>query len=167
MRSIDHFALTIKTKLMAVTTDSGKNIKRAVFVEMEMTWVFCMAHSINLSLHEGLKVPGLKELVKKATCICTFFRRSPKAADLLSDNQSRLGLKFLKMKMFIKIRWNSFYDMAARMLESKSAISVTLSTVTGTRKKPPPDLSPEEWKLLEKITSVLSHFSRTTTFISQ
>jgi hypothetical protein len=81
-----------KKMLVACTTDTGKNIKKSVIV----SWVYCMAHSLNLSVK--------KAIILKAKKICTFFHRSSKASSPLSDHQVRLGLKVLKMKMLVATR---------------------------------------------------------------
>jgi hypothetical protein len=89
-------------------------------------------------------LPALLQLLSGWTCWLRSGTDAPTPlppaapSELLSDNQSRLGLKVLEMKMFIKIRWNS--DMRVWVLDSRSAVSVTLSTVKWARKKPPPDL---------------------------
>lgn len=156
-----------KDDLIAVTTDSGGNMVNLVKHRLGVTWVYCMAHSINLSVDEGLKQEGAASLLAKVKRICNFFRRSTKAANFLAEVQERLGLQVLKMKVHIKIRWNSAYAMMQRLLVSRGAVSLTLTTVTGTRKKPPPDLLPDEWTLLEAVVALLDPFSKATTCISQ
>jgi deoxyhypusine synthase len=126
----------VRDRLVACTTDSGGNIKKATITNLGVVWVYCMAHSMDNSLKCGINVERIKSLIHIAKKICTFFRRSSKAARVLAENQAALGLAVLKMKMYIHIRWNSAYEMIQRMTQSRLAVSATLTSIRGTRRPP-------------------------------
>ena len=71
------------------------------------------------------------------------------------------------MKIDNKTRWGSAYKMIKRLLASRAAISATLAIVTGTRKKPPVDLTSAEWKTLENLEEVLRPLHEATKFVSK
>jgi hypothetical protein len=120
-------------RVIACTTDGGTNMIKTVRKRLNLMWVYCSAHSFNLSTQKALNQPGLTEVVNKAQRIVKFFRCSTKAAIVLSDQQTRLGLKVLRLKLLVKTRWNSVYDMLS--------VSSSLATVQETQKSLPPDLT--------------------------
>ena len=69
--------------------------------------------------------------------------------------QKRLQVSTKKMTIDNKTRWGSAYEMMKRLLNSRPAISASLAIVTGTKKKPPSDLSVDEWGFLRQFVSVL------------
>jgi len=158
-----------KDRILAVTTDGAKNAKKAVIAELDLDWMYCVAHAINRAVFNAMKIDVIKDLLKKAKAIVKFFRNSPKASRILESQQSALRLESpKKLKLENKTRWNSSYKMMKRLIAIRPAVSSSLATAVGkTRKKPPPDLTSEEWALLAGIRNVLRPFKDATKFISQ
>ena len=106
-------------------------------------WIYC------------LESPHIKSIVKKAKQISKFFRASPKASKVLLEQQKHLQVSTKKMTIDNKTRWGSAYEMMSRLVNSRPAISASLAIVTGTKKKPPPDLGVDEWEFVKQFVSVL------------
>lgn len=119
---------------------------------------------------EGCTYDGRTTNLGKATSnrklITQFFRKSPKAARVLEEQQKRLILKVLRLKMVVETRWNTACEMFERLWSSRPAVSASLGMVRGTRKSPPPDLTADEWSQVENVLEVLVHFKEVTAFIS-
>jgi len=92
---------------VAVTTDSGANIKKAVVDEFgEKRHLACLAHTINLIVEKGIsktqeedattrvKSGGVPQLLHKVLCIVKYFKKSTKACDELRSVQKSEGNKY-------------------------------------------------------------------------
>jgi len=148
------------SRIVSGTSDGAANVKKAIKTDLSLLWLYCVAHMLNRSIQIGLsKVQEVKLLLKKAKAICKYFRRSPKAASTLKEQQERLELPTKKMTLETKTRWSSAYKMIKRLLKSRPALSATLATLantpTTTRKPPPHDLSSTEWTQLSQLLEVL------------
>jgi hypothetical protein len=151
-------------KVVCATTDAAAAMISAMQDQLGLSWIHCMAHAINLSVGRGLdRIEGLLKRVRR---LSRFFRKSSKAAALLLEHQKQLGLPTLKLKMQVDTRWNSACDMIERLLGSRAAVSVALSQIQNTRKRPPSDLTTQEWNDLEGVVKVLRPIKEVTTFIS-
>jgi hypothetical protein len=129
LANIHHFAITIDTwtslanrqylsltlhgidnemelqSFLLVTIDTGGTMISAVKDELELCWLNCMAHAINLSVERGLVC--IEALTNKAGRISIFFHKSLKASKILQEQQRVLGIPFLKLKLSVSTRWNS------------------------------------------------------------
>lgn len=153
--------------VVAGTSDGAANCKKAIKTNLELMWVYCVAHALNRSVRVGLEISEIKPILKKAKAICKFFRNSPKASKLLEEQQKRLELSTKKLVIDNKTRWGSAYKMVLRMLASRPAISSSLATITGTKRPPPEDLLAYDWNLLNDLAAVLKPIDDATTFVSQ
>ena len=142
-------------QVVAGTSDGASNCKKAIKRDLDLLWIYCLAHALNRSVRIGLDSNYIRDVLKKAKGISKFFRASPKASKVLLKQQQHLHLSTKKMKIDNKTRWGSAYKMLKRLLASRAAVSATLAIVTGTRKKPPVDLTSAEWKTLENLAKVL------------
>ena len=153
-------------RVVCATTDARANMKKAVQENLEWPWLHCLAHALNLSVRRGLDADTVRSALKKAKAICRFFRKSPKASESLLDQQKRLDLSTKKLAIDNKTRWNSALKMIKRLLACRGAVSATLSTVVGTRSKPPPDLNARDASALTSLMAVLKPFKDATKFLS-
>eukprot|EP00009_Paramoeba_aestuarina_P010812 CAMPEP_0201542364 /NCGR_PEP_ID=MMETSP0161_2-20130828/71992_1 /ASSEMBLY_ACC=CAM_ASM_000251 /TAXON_ID=180227 /ORGANISM="Neoparamoeba aestuarina, Strain SoJaBio B1-5/56/2" /LENGTH=239 /DNA_ID=CAMNT_0047950007 /DNA_START=561 /DNA_END=1280 /DNA_ORIENTATION=- len=154
-------------QVVAGTSDGASNCKKAIKKDLDLLWIYCLAHALNRSVRIGLESNHIRDILKKAKRISKFFRASPKASKVLLKQQQHLHLSTKKMKIDNKTRWGSAYKMTKRLLASRAAVSATLAIVTGTRKKPPVDLTSAEWKTLENLEKVLRPLHEATKFVSK
>lgn len=86
-------------------------------------WLPCTAHKIQLCINKGLDAaPEAMAVIDKCHRLSTFFRNSTVAQDVLKKVQGNLQLDPVKLLAVTKVRWNSYYDMAARVLRIANAI---------------------------------------------
>lgn len=93
-----------KKNVVAVVTDSGANIKKAIINEYTTErHIPCVAHTINLVVEKAIektqefnketntKSGGVPVIISKVREVVTFFKRSSKANDLLRKYQNLEG----------------------------------------------------------------------------
>ena len=147
-----------RSKVVGVTTDGAGNMSNAVYEHLGLFWFHCLGHVFNLAVRKGLSDPRVNPLVQRAKDIARFFRSSAKAARVLRESQTQLGLLEYKLTVDNKTRWNSAHKMLKRLVFSRAAISYTLAGLAdgSTRAQPPPDLTAEEWRTLMAMIGALA-----------
>lgn len=156
-----------KRKIVALTSDGAHNMSAAaVTTHLKLTWIYCLAHVINLCVRLSLAIPAIKSVMKAAKAICRTFRASPIAKRTLEEKQRALRLPVRSLKIDNKTRWGSAYIMLVHLTESRAAVSACLGTLHGLRKPVPDDLTSAQWNLVEKIAAVLEPFQDATEFLS-
>ncbi|CAG5054202.1 unnamed protein product [Parnassius apollo] len=148
-------------KIHAVVRDNGRNIAKAIDKSIFKA-VPCFIHTMQLAIHDALKIDYVAQILQKSRHIVTHFNHSAPAQQKLSAIQKELNLPLHLLVQDISTRWNSSYYMMFRLLEQKRSVSlyVTENTVNFE------NLSTEEWKLLEKCITLLKPFEEVTKIIS-
>ena len=77
----------------------------------------CFAHTIQLGIKVGLKVPAIKNVRAASKHLVTRFKKSSRAATYLREVQREEGTKAYRLIMEIETRWNSTYSMMQRLVE--------------------------------------------------
>lgn len=92
--------------------------------KMNFAWIPCSSHKIQLCINKALeRTPPAKLVIDKCHSISTFFRNCSTAMTALSMELERLHLpKDLKLLTVVPTHWNSFFDMASRVLRIIDAI---------------------------------------------
>jgi hypothetical protein len=168
-------------KLAAITTDNGSNMVSALKLlknSLEVDRIPCSAHTFQLCIKKALNHNDeIKALVLRAKRLINFFS-SPKQSEALEKQQERLKEdypKVLKPVFDIITRWNSTFKAWVRLLELKKAIILLMIHMElDTDREVKKDakklksflLSDEEWKLIEELVNILSHFDTITTTLS-
>ncbi len=144
---------SIKHKVLAVVTDNGSNIKKAI-EDMGLRRLSCYAHCINLVVMDAIKsIPQLQAIREKVSRIVKLTRQSTVAKEMLDRIQVDLGKKPKRLIQDVVTRWNSLYQMLERCLELRDAISLLL-TKPGMDKDMTP-LGSAEWGMIEDAVSLL------------
>ncbi|XP_050543049.1 uncharacterized protein LOC126906528 isoform X4 [Daktulosphaira vitifoliae] len=101
--------------------------------------VRCAAHTLNLCIEDGLKIPVIQQVLSRARHVVKKLR-TPTNAGLLKRNNLKLAI------IDVDTRWSSTYDMLERLLKLKSFCQEYEETM--------PDLkvSREDW---DKIASMV------------
>lgn len=149
----------VENKVVCCVTDNAANITRAIQI-LKWTHHPCLAHTINMSVRNALKV--MKPTVDKVKAIVEFFHRSTAATERLKSTQRQMAMAELKLKQDCVTRWNSTFHMMQRILQSKDAVIATLAVINA----PVVPLSQEEWEVLQEACSVLEPFDQVTVEIS-
>lgn len=98
----------------------------AVKGELRANHIRCAAHSLQLSVNAGLKVPHVGEVLSKGRRIVGHFKHSATKISLLHDAQVAEGLKKKKLIQDVVTRWNSSCDMLNSLIENRVAINKVL-----------------------------------------
>ena len=113
-------------KVTGITSDNARNIVAALAL---LPWpcVSCFAHTLQLAVKEGLKVPTVEVLLGHCRKVVGHFKHIYMAMRALEAAQLRLGLPQHKLIQSVSTRWNSSYDMLSRIAEQQTAISTVLA----------------------------------------
>jgi len=117
----------IHSKVIAIVTDGGSNIKSAVRI-MGIQHVPCTAHKLNLVVQQALYLTDddgagdnpndaakMKNIFKKCRSIVGLFKRSEVGNRMLIEKQKQLGHgQILKLKQDVRTRWNTTLFMIER-----------------------------------------------------
>lgn len=108
------------------TTDNAANEKKA-FQLLGWERFGCFGHRINLTVRNGLGVPEVSGLLKKARRLVAFFHSSSSCTDELKKKQIDLFPRpdpksQYKLIMDVCTRWNSTYAMLDRVIDLTPAL---------------------------------------------
>jgi len=115
-------------KQVAITTDSGANIKLACEL---LGWqrLSCFGHNLDLAVNKGLDDGRMRvdTVLRKCRKIVAAFSQSWKRTNELTKVQEQQKLPLHKLKADVSTRWGSTAVMVKRILEQKEAIRIVLS----------------------------------------
>ena len=116
----------LASKVAGCTTDNARNMVAALAL---LPWprVPCFAHTLQLAVKEGLKVPAVAQLLGRCRKIVGHFKHSYVASRALEAAQERLGLPKNHLIQEVVTRWISSYAMLCRVAEQQKAISAVLA----------------------------------------
>lgn len=139
----------ILSKIVAIVTDGGANIKLAVRL-LDIPQIPCTAHKLNLIVQQSLELTddtgGLKIISKKCRNLVGFFKRSEVGNRILIEKQNQLGItQILKVKQDVRTRWNSTLLMLERLVQLKEPLSIVIISLI----EAPTFLDHEELKIIE------------------
>lgn len=152
----------VSTKLAGVTVDNAANIKKAIVDVLQWNCVGCFGHTVNLCVKAGLKQQQVHTAVARCSRLVTFFRKSTRAAQVLTKKQEALETPQHKLLQDVETRWSSTYDMVRRVMEQQAPVCATLMEMKRM------DLLPTdgEFSLLEEVLRVLKPFKDVTVQMS-
>lgn len=96
----------------------------------------------------------LNKLLTKCRNLVTHFKQSSLSAYKLREIQEQMGLKDLKLKQDVPIRWNSGIIMMERLSKMKIPLSAALSALTSA----PKNLEASEWVTIDDCIAILKPF---------
>lgn len=142
----------ISDKVIAIITDNGSNVKKAVNDILKKSHIPCVGHTLNLCVTDAIEANVLfKDCLKKCKKIVTHFKSSNLASDKLKEVQNQLNVSNLKVKQEVSTRWNSSFIMIERLLEIREPLSVAMSYLPNA----PEPLDASEWVFLKECVEVL------------
>ena len=147
-------------------TDNAANMKLAGSM-MGITHHMCFSHTLQRALQAGLKHDPVRKALKGASNLVSHFNHSSLATTKLKEIQQpnlKEGEKPKSLIQSVCTRWNSEYQMAARLLELRIPVFQVLmdETVTKQRQRQSLDLNDKAWKILEDLVPVLKPFAAAT-----
>lgn len=175
----------ILDKLQGVTTDNAANIgrlltcfegaccERGIKFSKEQQHMRCVSHVMNLAVQALLRElkaedsgdnsdldysvttqAGSESCIAKLRRLVRWIRSSPQRSDYFKGLCDLCGIPRKQAILDSPTRWNSTYAMIRRACEFQGPLSRVREVAGG-----PPELSSEEWVLLEVTSQVLSTFS--------
>jgi hypothetical protein len=178
----------IESKISAIVTDNGSNVKKACNEMGIGERIPCTAHTLQLSIGKGLD--KIKPLVDKCKCIITFLAGDKKKQQLkesqiylyqqkVQENEELEkeveNLICLDVVKANNTRWNSTLYAFQRLIILKPAISILKASLlndtnSSIRKEGEKleEMYPTvyEWKVLKEMIELLSPFEIATRFLS-
>ncbi|XP_063805301.1 E3 SUMO-protein ligase ZBED1-like isoform X2 [Pseudophryne corroboree] len=143
--------------VMAVVTDSGASVKKAVEVAFgEKKHIPCFAHNLNFVVEKCLEIDSVSTLVTKAKDIVAWFKQSLAASEELRKLDER------KLIRSVAGRWISTFHMLQRLLELQPHIGNVLARHPGS----PPMLTDAELEDVTEVLAILDPFESATQLIS-
>ncbi|GBP64730.1 Zinc finger BED domain-containing protein 4 [Eumeta japonica] len=122
----------------------------------------CASHKIQNILKEGLKAQETVVIaITKCKKMATHFHNSNTAQDELKAIQKRLNQTPLKILQECTTRWNSTFYTLERILQVKESLCLYASTNNKI-----PQLTSEEWMLIDKVITLLRPFEEVTKELS-
>ena len=114
------------TKLIAITTDNGSNIKLACEL---LTWmrVSCFGRNLDLAINKGLSDSRIDQVIGLSRKVVSSFSYSWKRQKELREAQRQKNLLEKKLKGDVVTRWGSKVEMMQRIMEQQDAICIVLS----------------------------------------
>ncbi|KAF2881124.1 hypothetical protein ILUMI_25035 [Ignelater luminosus] len=150
-----------KEKVKRVVRNAGANMKKGVNL-LNVKHIDCASHKIQNVLKEGMKAQEtVVAAITKCKKMATHFHHSATAQDELANIQKRLNQKPLKIIQECATRWNSTFYMLERILQVKESLCLYASTNNKI-----PQLTTEEWMVIEKLIGLLRPFEEVTKELS-
>lgn len=120
MATLDQWSVC--EKVIAVTTDNGSNMIKAVS-EMHLPRIPCIGHVLNNAVNNAIKgderIGDLLTLCRKASAV---FSHSHNMKQRLVEVQKHLKLPMHSLVGDVATRWGSKYHMLQRYFEQRKAV---------------------------------------------
>ena len=146
-------------KVVAIITDNGANIVKAIKEFTTFRHIPCFAHTLNLVVKNSIDANDyVSELLDKCRGIVSYFKKSTTGTSKLKQ-LSQSSQK--KLKPDVKTRWNSTLIMLRSLLDLKQPVDDALTLL-----KPESKLNVIEWDEVAELVFLLSPFDEITTNLS-
>ncbi|XP_046559942.1 E3 SUMO-protein ligase ZBED1-like [Haliotis rubra] len=128
--------------------------------------VRCFAHTLQLAVHDALKLNAIDNVIIHARKLVSYFSKSVLATQELEDVQKRLGRMVKHVVNDVTTRWNSVYFMFERLNELHASIVAVLHD--DKFKKPKHlNLKDNQWLLEQLIVALKPLVSATEVLCSE
>lgn len=135
---------------MAIVTDNAAVMLKVAEI-VKLRHLPCFAHTLNLVYKDTCNQLEFKELMDKCKQIVRYFKHSTLASDQLKAAQKSLNKPELKLLQEIETRWNSLFYMIERLRKVRDEVTLVINQ----NSRAPPNLSAEEYTLLEEVEKIL------------
>jgi hypothetical protein len=111
---------------VAIVSDHGSNVASARRIITEkypnIINVRCIAHCINLISSDIIKIPQVKDLVRRANIITKFFKYSTLAAFWLEEAIKTKNIQGGSLKTYVETRWTTVFECTSSIWQLKDAL---------------------------------------------
>ncbi|XP_069140012.1 E3 SUMO-protein ligase ZBED1-like [Argopecten irradians] len=149
----------------AICTDNAANMEVAARAA-DIPSVKCFAHTLQLAVTDGLKLPLISKTLAAARRVVTHFNQSLIARSALKQKQEGNPLSLIQDT---PTRWNSSYFMMSRLLALRLPLYTVLydDQITKTSDRSKLDISDAFWKIMEDIVPILEPFTEATELLGK
>lgn len=151
----------IRSKIRCLVTDAAANMIACANI-LQVRHTICIAHALNLVVIKAIDFPGFDEIRGRARKIVAYFRSSTVAKERLGTFQQQMGKPAHKLLQEVDTRWNSTYDMLARLYEQREPVGAALVSLMTDL----PPLSSTEYQSMSECLCVLSPLKEATVELS-
>ena len=154
------------SELVAIATDNASNMGIAC-KELGVFQVSCFAHTLQLAISDGLKLPQIARTLGAARKLVCHFSHSLMATKALLDKQTE-GTK-LKLVQDVSTRWNSSYQMLERLLRLRIPVYGVIfdENITKPADRNILDIRDSFWQVIENICPVLEPLAELTELLGK
>lgn len=127
-------------------------MKNAINKHLKLIHHPCVAHTLNLTVDDSLRVnTKLEKVLQKCRTIAEHFKHNAVATKKLAQMQVEMNLPTLKIKHDIPTRWKASYTMMERFVHIKIPLAAVMLILPST----PEVLTDDEWEIIEDCVSTL------------
>ena len=156
----------LQGKVETCVHDNARNMECAGNICDQWNDFGCFGHTIQLCLKPALDLPKVSLVVSKCRKLVGHFKHSTTLTAEMKVRQKSMGLKENVLIQDVATRWNSTYEMMARLGEQRRVISdILLDTKFAKKSDSALYLTDREWELLKELCDVFSVFSDVTTYM--
>ena len=152
----------VADKVQAIVHDSAANMVAAMNTS-DFGHIPCLAHLLQRVLDSALfKEATTSKIVGTCRRVVSHFKHSAKATKVLKDAQATVKTKQHRLIQDEPTRWDSTYEMLARLKEQKHAIALASSTLEMTT-----ELRTTDWTYIDNLEDILKVFYEATKILSK
>ena len=139
-----------------ITHDNAANMDLAMRL-FGSPHIGCAGHTLQLSIHDGLKIPDVTKTIARCRNVVSFFHRSVLATEALLKAQKEDPGKCLNLVQDVSTRWNSTYLMLERLVRLRIPLYAVLHDRAVVKEKDAKmlELSDHDWSVAEYLTVIL------------
>ena len=141
----------LRENIIALTTDTAANAKASASV-LDMPWVPCSAHVLELCVKGWLAVTDVQDVMANNRAVVGYFKRSTIGKEQLEASQLAAKLPATTLKQDVATRWHSQFDMCSSLVQSKLAVNHALGVLNA--EKPAKEhlhISDAQWKVRHNL----------------
>ncbi|XP_050528080.1 uncharacterized protein LOC126898183 [Daktulosphaira vitifoliae] len=127
-------------------------VVKAIEPEETTILVRCAAHTLNLCIEDGLKIPVIQQVLSRARHVVKKLR-TPTYAGLFKRNNLKLAI------IDVETRWSSTYDMLERLLKLKSFCQEYEETMPDLKCGKIPTAAACWWNIIAKLEIINTSLS--------
>lgn len=125
-----------KLKLENVTcmVSDGASVMKKTCSDLQLDWIHCLAHAIQLVANQVLTVQRLKDLVLRARSNATAIGGSNNLGLLLIEMQKAAGVPVKRLRLDCRTRWDSTLVMLRSAVENAAATNAMVDWMVRNKK---------------------------------
>ena len=117
----------------------------------------CFAHTLQLGIKFGRQVPAIAHARGASKFLVKRFKKSTTCAQFLKDVQKEEGERAYRLIMEVDTRWNSTYDMMARLVKLEWSVRRVISNpeIVNYSDARNLELTEDNWNLIKDLLPLL------------